>query len=267
MASTVFTAAEARRANAGLANLTRSEWTKLWSLRSTIWTLLATIVLTTGASTLAAWGQTGHLKPGEVYDPTNFAMGGLVIGQLAIAVLGVLIVTSEYSTGGVRVTYTAAPGRLRVLTAKGIVLAAVSIVVGMITAFGAFYATMPFWAHHGLAAHIGDPGVLRAIIGGGLYVLASAMFGFAIGAIIRHTAAAITAVVGLLFVLPPLSQLLPGKWGEQVANHFTSNAGQHITDVINGPGHLSPWAGYLTFTLEWMLPLLLGAWLIQRRDA
>jgi ABC-2 type transport system permease protein len=262
-----FTPAEDRRAAASMRNLVRSEWTKLWSLRSTVWSLLATVVLTVGVSTLAAWGQTGHLKPGETYDPTNFAMGGLIIGQLAIAVLGILIVTSEYSTGGVRVTFTAAPARLRILAAKGIVLATVATVVGMITAFGAFYATMPFWANHGLAAHIGDPGVLRGVLGGGLYVLASAMFGFAFGAIIRHTAGAITAVVGLLFVLPPLSQLLPGTVGDNVSRAFTSNAGQRITEVVHTPGQLWPWMGYLTFTLEWVIPLMIGAWLIKRRDA
>lgn len=262
-----FSPAEDRRAAASMSNLVRSEWTKLWSLRSTIWTLLATVLLTVGVSTLAAWGQTGHLKPGESYDPTNFAMGGLIIGQLAIAVLGVLIISGEYSTGGVRITFTAAPARLRVLAAKGVVLAVVAVVVGMITAFGAFYATMPFWANHGLAAHLGDPGVLRAVIGGGLYVLASAMFGFAFGAIIRHTAGAITAVVGLLFVLPPLSQLLPGSVGDGVSKSFTSNAGQRITEVIHSTGQLWPWMGYLVFTLEWVIPLMIGAWLIKRRDA
>ena len=132
-------------------------------------------------------------------------MGGLILGQLAIAVLGVLMVCSEYSTGGIKVTFTAVPDRMRVLLAKGVVLAAISTVVGMITAFGAFFAAMPFWAHQGLAAHLGDPGVLRAVLGGGLYVLASGMLGFAIGAVIRHTAGAITTVVGLLFVAPPLT--------------------------------------------------------------
>jgi ABC-2 type transport system permease protein len=156
---------------------------------------------------------------------------------------------------------------MRVMTAKGIVLAVISVVVGMITAFGAFYATMPFWANHGLAAHIADPGVLRAILGGGLYVLASAMFGFALGSIIRHTAGAITAVVGLLFVAPPLVTLLPGDWGNTISTHFLSNAGQRITEVVHTPGQLGPWGGYLTLTVEWIAPLIIGAWLIRRRDA
>jgi ABC-2 type transport system permease protein len=93
------------------------------------------------------------------------------------------------------------------------------------------------------------------------------MFGFAMGAVIRNTAGAITATVGLLFVAPTLVNVLPGDWGHQIAMHFTSNAGEHITEVLSAPGQLGPWGGYLTYTLEWMIPLLLGAWLIRRRDA
>jgi ABC-2 type transport system permease protein len=267
-----FTPADDRRSGTRLTHVLRSEWTKVWSLRSTLWTLVALVTLTIGLATLASWGQTNNLdkmSPQDLarMDPTNFAMGGLIVGQLAIAVLGVLVVCSEYSTGGVKVTFTAVPNRLRVLFAKGLVLAAISLVVGMITAFGAFFAAMPFWANHGMAAHLGDPGVLRAVLGGGLYVLASGMFGFAIGTVIRHTAGAITTVVGLLFVVPGLTTLLPGTWGDQIAKHFTSNAGQRITEVVHSSGQLHPWPGYLTFTLWWVIPLLLGAWLIKRRDA
>jgi ABC-2 type transport system permease protein len=267
-----FTELDNRRAGTGFGHVLRSEWTKVWSLRSTFWTLLGLVTLTIGLSTLAAWGQTSslkHMSPGDLaaQDPTNMAMSGLILGQLAIAVLGVLVVCSEYSTGGIKVTFTAVPDRMRVLAAKGVVLAAIATVVGMITAFGAFFAAMPFWAHYDMPAHLGDPGVLRAVLGGGLYVLASGMFGLAIGSVIRHTAGAITTVVGLLFVAPGLTELLPGEWGDQIAKHFTSNAGQRITEVVHSTSQLHPWPGYLTFTLWWVIPLALGAWLIKRRDA
>jgi hypothetical protein len=194
-------------------------------------------------------------------------MGGLSLGQLAIAVLGVLIITTEYSTGGIKTTLTAVPNRLRVLLAKGIVFAVIAAVVGMITTFGAFYVSMPFWAHQHLAVSLGDPGVLRAVVGGGLYVLASGMFGFALGAVIRHTAGAITAAVALLLVVPPLTNLLPGTWGDKVTEYFTSNAGSRIASVVDVPNQVTPWVGYLTITLWWVVPLLFGAWLMRTRDA
>lgn len=261
-----------RRARTSLAHTIRSEWTKIWSVRSTFWTLLILIIATIGISVLAAWGASTHLDQMSPTDRANLdvtynSMGGLSLGQLAIAVLGVLIITTEYSTGGIKTTLTAVPNRLRVLLAKGIVFAVIAGVVGVITTFGAFYASMPFWAHQHLAAHLGDPGVLRAVIGGGLYVLASGMFGFALGAVIRHTAGAITAAVALLLIVPPLTQLLPGTWGDKITEYFTSNAGSRIAAVIDVPNQVSPWIGYLTITIWWVVPLLLGAWLMKTRDA
>jgi ABC-2 type transport system permease protein len=261
-----------RRTGTGLAHVVRSEWTKLMSLRSTWWTLLSLVVVTIGTSTLLAWGASSNLNKMSAQDlasldVTSNSMAGLAFGQLAIAVLGVLIVCSEYSTGGIRSTFTAVPQRLRVLAAKGIVFSVVATVVGAVTAFGAFFASMLFWSRHHMATSLSDPTVLRAVLGGGLYVLASGLLGFALGAIIRHTAGAITAAVGLLFVAPPLTQLLPGDWGRWVSKHFTSNAGQHIADVLHLPGVMAPWTGYLTMTLWWVVPMILGAWLIRRRDA
>jgi len=261
-----------RRTGASLGHVVRSEWTKLTSLRSTWWTLITLVTVTIGVSTLLAWLQSSNLdkmKPSDIasLDVTSQSSAGLVFGQLAIAVLGVLVICGEYSTGGIRTTLTAVPNRMRVLFAKGLVFGALATVVGMITAFGAYFASMPFWAQHHMATNLAEPHVLRAVLGGGLYVLASGMFGFALGAILRHSAGAITAVVGLLFVAPPITQALPGGWGHAVLTHFTSNAGQQITTVLPSDSQLTPWMGYLTFTLEWVVPLLIGAWLIRRRDA
>jgi ABC-type transport system involved in multi-copper enzyme maturation permease subunit len=261
-----------RHARTSLAHTVRSEWTKIWSVRSTFWTLLTLIISTVGISILASWGTSTHLSQMNATDRANLdvtyqSMGGLSLGQLAIAVLGVLIITSEYSTGGIKTTLTAVPNRIRVLLAKGIVFAIIATIVGVITTFGAFYASMPFWAHQHLAVDVGDPGVLRAIIGGGLYVLASGMFGFALGAVIRHTAGAITAAVALLLIAPPLTNLLPGSWGDTVTKYFTSNAGSRVAAVVNVPDQATPWVGYLAITIWWVVPLLFGAWLMRTRDA
>jgi hypothetical protein len=257
---------------ATLPNVLRSEWTKFWSLRSTWWTLLIAVVVTVGFATLIAWGTSSNLdsmKPEDraTLDVTNNAMAGIAFGQLALAVLGVLVIAGEYSTGGIKSTLVAVPNRLRVLLAKTLVFGVVAWVVGTVTCFISFFVAMRFWSSHHMAASLSDPGVLRAVFGGGLIALASGLLGLALGTLIRHSAGAITAAVALLFVVPPLTNLLPGSWGDAIATRFTTNAGQRITEVIHNPGQLHPWPGYLWMLAECVVPLLVGAWLMRRRDA
>jgi ABC-type transport system involved in multi-copper enzyme maturation permease subunit len=261
-----------RHTHTTLWHVIRSEWTKFWSVRSTVWTLLILIVATIGISVLASWGTTQGLSKMDAHDRAtldvvNLSVAGIGLGQLALVVLGALLITTEYSTGGVKATFTAVPQRLKVLTAKGIILAVVSLIVGLITSFVAFYAAMPFWNHYHLGETLNDPGVLRAVIGAGLYLFASAMFGFALGTIIRHTAGAITAGVALLLVVAPLLNLLPGTWGHDIFKFFTSNAGGQIVTTVQDPKLLTPWSGYITMTVWWIVPLLVGAYLLKRRDA
>jgi ABC-2 type transport system permease protein len=255
-----------------VVNVVRSEWTKLWSVRSTRWTLLATIVVSLGFTTLFAWGATANwseldAQDRATFDPTANSLGGLYFGQLAIAVLGALVITAEYSSRGIRTTLTAVPQRLKVLFAKGLTFGLVALVVGVVTSFGAFFIGQAFFATKGVEAHLGDPGVLRAVVGGGLYILGCGMLGFAVGVLLRHSAGSITTAVGLLFVLPLLSNLLPGDWGRTIREYFFSNAGGQITTVRQDPTMLTPWNGYLVFTLEWLVILLAGAVLMRRRDA
>lgn len=255
-----------------LVNVVRSEWTKLWSVRSTMWTLIIAFVLTVGLAALICWGTESNLNqmPHEqriTFDATNVSLAGLSLGQLAMAVFGVLFISSEYSTGGIRTSLTAVPRRLRLLTAKAIVLAGVSVVFGVITSFLAFFVGQAFLARADVEAHLSDPHVTRAVIGGGLYLLASAMFGFALGALLRHSAGAISAAIGLLLVVPPLTHLLPGDWGHTISEYFTSNAGQQITAVETSGDQLAPWTGYGVFTLWWLVILVIAAVLMSRRDA
>ena len=182
--------------------------------------------------------------------------------------LGVLVISGEYATGGIKATFTAVPQRIKVLLAKAVVLAGVALAVGVLSSFAAFYVGQFFFARQDLEAHLGDPNVLRAVVWGGLYVVGSGMFGFAFGALLRHTAGAITAAVALLLVVPPLTQLLPGSWGDAITKYFTSNAGQQITSVVRPFGDvLTPWAGYGVFTVEWLIILVIAAVLLRRRDA
>jgi ABC-type transport system involved in multi-copper enzyme maturation permease subunit len=257
---------------ATLPRVIRSEWTKLWSLRSTWWTLLIAFIVTIGFATLIAWGASSNVdkmsaQDRATLDVTNIAMAGVAFGQLAFAVLGALIVASEYSTGGIKTTLVAVPNRVRVLFAKTLVFSVVAWVVGTVAAFASFFVAMTFWSSHDLAASLSDPGVLRAVFGAGLIALASGLLGLALGALIRHTAGSITTAVALLFVVPPLTNLLPGDWGKSISTRFTTNAGQRITEVVHASGQLNPWPGYLWMLAECLIPLLVGAWLMRRRDA
>lgn len=255
-----------------MVHVLRSEWTKLWSVRSTMWTLIILALLVIGFGVLISWGTETSFQqmPADQrasFDSTGTSLTGIVFGQLAVAVLGAMIITSEYSTGGIRTSLTAVPNRLRLLAAKAIVLAVVAWVVGTVVSFVAFFAGQAFLAKADLDTTLSEPGVLRAVLGGGLYLLGSAMFGFALGALLRHTPAAITLAVALLLIVPPFTQLLPGDWGKAIQKYFTSNAGQQIVFVTQPDNVLSPWAGYAVFTAYWVVILAVAGVLLQRRDA
>ncbi len=249
-----------------LRHVLRGEWTKLLSLRSTRWTLLALVVATIGFGVLASYNVSAQPGAG-LLDPTAVTLAGLVFGQLAIAVFGVLTISAEYSTGAIRGTFTAVPRRGLVLAAKTLLTAAVGLLLGEVSCFGAFFAGMPFFTDHHLGVSLGDPGVLRAVLGGGLYVMASGLFGLALGALLRHSAGAIVAAIAGLLIVPGLTTLLPGEWGDTVHRYFTSNAGVRITEVTTSHGDLAPWPGYGVFTLWWLVILAVGVWLVRRRDA
>ena len=246
----------------------RSEWTKLWSLRSTGWTLLATVVATIGFSVLISWAVTTQPDsgPSEPLDVTEATLAGLMLGQLPIAVLGVLVITAEYSTGSIRSSLAAVPGRLRLLTAKAVVITVVGFVTGILACFPSFYLGMIFFNAHDQGVGIGEPHVLRAVVGGALLLTACALFGYAIGILIRHTAGAITLCVALLFVIPIVLLAIPADIVRTINKYFLSNAGDDITRVLPQSDTLGPWPGYLVFLAEVALLLAVTAVLMRRRD-
>lgn len=259
---------------ASLGHVIRSEWTKIRSVRSTFWTLLSMFIVTVAFSALFCWGFASSYDQVSAsdrasFDATSFSLSGMLFGQLAIAVLGVMVISSEYSTGGIRSTFTAVPRRTRVLLAKAITFGVVALVAGTITSFVSFFVGQAFLSSEGLETTLGEPDVLRAVIGGGLYLAASGLFGFALGALVRSTAGGITLAVAGLIVLPLIAAALPGSWGDTIERYFTSNAGNQITVVDVGPtaNALGPWTGYLVFTIWWLAILVIAAVLLQRRDA
>jgi ABC-type transport system involved in multi-copper enzyme maturation permease subunit len=256
----------------GFFQVLGSERIKFWSVRSTGWSLLAMFVTTVGFGALICFGtaqEVDQIPPEEraTFDATALSLAGLTFGQLAAAVLGVLVISSEYSTGGIRSSLVAVPRRLRLLAAKVAVLLAVVLAVGVLTSFVAFLVGQELLASADLETSLGEPGVLRAVGGGGLYLAASALFGLAFGTLLRQTAGGIVAAIAGLLIVPPLTQLLPGDWGAAITKWFTSNAGQQILGVRAQPDAAGPWSGYLVFCLWALAVLAVGAVLLQRRDA
>ena len=281
----------------GLRRAMAAEWTKLWSVRSTMWTLAATVVAVVG---LCALG-TGTVSPSEIIeDPTRRSLIGIFLGQLIFGVLGVLVMSAEYGTGTIRATLSAVPRRPLVLTAKVLVFGAVAVVVSEILAFSAFAVGQAILsAKHAVgskaaavqhaqkfgvklphniqavlttgSASLGQPGVLRAVIGAGLYLTVLGLLALGLATIIRHTAGAISAFVGVVLVLPLIVQALPASISNAVARYLPANIGLVMFSTAGAPDRIgyafSPWTGFAILLLYTVVILGIGCWVLVRRDA
>lgn len=251
---------------------TRSEWTKLRSVRSTMWTLLATVGLAIGfgaligASQMSSWD---NLDPAERlrFDPTSFSLSGLFLAQLAVGVLGVIVVTSEYATGQIRATFGATPQRLTVLAAKATTFVGVVLATGLVTSFSAFFVGQAIYASKGLDASIGDPGVLRAVVGGALYLTGIGLLGVGVGSLLRRTAGATSALVALLFIVPLVAGFLPSSFQETIGKYLPAQAGMAMFNVIPDPMALDPWTGFAVLLTYGTTTLAIGGAVLVRRDA
>jgi ABC-2 type transport system permease protein len=260
---------------AGFGGALRSEFTKIRSVRSTYWTLLVLLVVSIGigaaisGGTAANWSHTSA-SDRATFDATQASVAGLFyLGQLVIVVLGAMVLTAEYSTGMIRTSLTAMPRRLVVYTAKVTVFAALALVVTLVAAFIAFFLGQALLASTHENATLSQPNVLRAVFGAALYVTLCGLFAFAAGAIMRHTAAAITSVIGLLFVVPILAHLLPNNWYLDVERWLPDAAGRALSVTVgpNDPNLFSPWAQFAVFAVYTVVLLAVGGALFRRRDA
>jgi ABC-2 type transport system permease protein len=262
---------------AGFGHLLLSEWTKIRSVRSTVWALILFVVVTIGFTVLVTalitsnWnsgrgGQGGH--EGIIADPAGFLMGaGVGLGQLTICVLGALLITTEYSTGVIRASLLAVPRRTPMLAAKAIVFAGLVLILAEIVCFSSFFAGSAI-LHSRVPVSLGDPGVARAVFGTGLYLTVLGLLALAVGTLIRHTAGAIATVIGVVLVLPILSGLLPGSWGAHINAYLPQQAGSLISHARQQPADLlSPWQGFGVLCLWTALLLAAGIYLLRRRDA
>jgi ABC-2 type transport system permease protein len=245
-----------------------SEWTKVRSVRSTMWTLLTSAVLMIAigvAFSMIMTASWDNLAPqmAATFDATSVSLSGSGFAALATAALGVLVISGEYRTGMIRTTFLAVPRRSHALAAKAAVLAVTVFIVTAGASFVSFFAGQALLVPTGSQASLGDPGVLRAILGTGLYLTASGLFGLAVGALVRHAAGAIAAVIGLIFVLPPMMYALPGDW----ARYVTTNAGQQIMSMRPAEGALGPWTGFGVYCAWIAVTMIAAAVLMNRRDA
>jgi ABC-type transport system involved in multi-copper enzyme maturation permease subunit len=251
----------------------RSEWTKFVSLRSTLWSLGVGFLLTIAfpmifaAVTASHWA---HMSPADQASrhPLDIALVGVNVAQLAVAVLGVLVITGEYSTGMIRSTLIAVPKRLPVLWAKLAVHAVVSFAVMVPAVLIGFFASQAILSgHHILQISFSASGVARSVIGGALYVTLVGIFALGIGALVRNTAGGIATFAGIFFVIPPLMNVLPASWNDAISKYLPSEAGRQLFSLTQGAHSLSPlWGGLLM--LGYCAVTVAGAAILfVRRDA
>ncbi|HET8605628.1 MAG TPA: hypothetical protein VFL66_01220 [Gaiellaceae bacterium] len=266
------TLALARTGRVTQARVARSEWTKLRSVRSTRWSLAVAVVFTIGIAALATAILRHHWATASLHDRSDFHplelnMAGIQLAQLAIGVLGVLVITAEYSTGMIRASLTAVPKRLPVLWGKAAVYGLTTLVLMIPAAIVAFLVGQAILAGGNGIPHLslGDPGVARAVVGAGLYLTLVGLFGLGLGSIVRNTAGGIATFAGIMFVLPPLMNVLPSSWNSAASPYLPLQAGESIMSITPG-NHLAPWAGLGVLALYAVASLAVAAVLLVRRD-
>jgi ABC-2 type transport system permease protein len=258
------------------ARVALSEWTKLRTLRSTRYALLAGVAMTIGFAIIPAlvnanrWSSMSFIDKAG-FRPLETSLIGVTVAQLAIGVLGVMLISGEYSTGMIRSTFAAVPKRLPVLWGKAGVFALVTFVLALPSTLIAFFAAQAILKGHSFNGHdialsFSDPGVSRAVIGGALYLTLIGLFGLGLGAILRSTAGGISAFAGILFVIPPLMNVLPASWSNAISPYLPSNAGQAIMQS-GSPAHtLAPWTGLAVFAAYTAVLVAVAAIQLRRRD-
>jgi ABC-2 type transport system permease protein len=246
--------------------LLRSEWLKLRTVRSTYWSLLVAVVAVVAMVGASAIVSLTHKAGTALANPTSSILVGVLFAQLAIGVVGVMSVTSEYSTGMIRSTFVAAPQRRSVIAAKAAVFAGVALVVGLVASFISFFVGQALLSSHGITISLSSPGALRSVIGVGLYLGLLGVFAVGLGTIIRSSAGAIAALFGIVLVLPAVLQALPSSIRDGVGKFLPSNAGQAIFHAGGTPS-LSPWVGLGVFALFCSAVFGLALTMVRRRDS
>jgi ABC-2 type transport system permease protein len=253
------------------ARVVRSEWTKLRSVPSTAWSLLAAVTLIVGFGALYCVLRVTRPPTGPeavaAFDPTAVSLTGVQLAQLAVGVLGVLLVAGEYATGTIRVSLAAVPRRLPVLWSKAIVFALTTLVLCLPATLAAFLVGQSILSAERLDISLSHPGVARAVVGSALLLSAVGLLGLGLGALLRSTAGAVAALFGVLFGPQLLAGLLPAAWSDKIYPYLPVPAGAAVANLQPDPASLAPWTGFGLFCLYTAVVLALAAWQLRRRDA
>ncbi|MEU6280387.1 ABC transporter permease [Streptomyces sp. NPDC047028] len=249
----------------------RSEWTKIRSVASTVWTLGLAVVVTVALGMLISAlsnHQFDSMPENErlSFDPTFISFAGMTLGQLAMIVFGVLVVSNEYSTGMIRTSLAAVPRRGTFLFSKLAVAAALVLVVGMATSFATFFLGQAMLGTH--RAHLGDPGVLRAVFGGGLYMTLIAVFSMGVATMLRSPMLSLGILMPFFFLISNILGNVSAT--KKVGQYLPDQAGSRIMRVvprIDDSTPYGPWGG-LGIMLLWVVAAVAGGYLLLRhRDA
>ncbi|SFB49625.1 hypothetical protein SAMN05216266_11473 [Amycolatopsis marina] len=257
--------------DAGFRHTLHAEWIKLRSLRSTWYTLACLVVVGLGITVLSM-SSAGELYASasaaeqQAWDPTNLSLRSYLVAQLIIGVFGILIVTSEYATGLIQPTLAATPRRYRLLTAKLVVTTGIAVVAGQALMFAAFLIGQTMLAAQGVPnAALGDPGVLSAVAGGGLYLAAIALLATGLGTLIRATAGALATLVGIIFLVPALSRIFP-FWLQWLIDLWPSVGGAAVLTTVPDPDYPHPWVNLGGMCLGIAFVLVAAFLTFRRRD-
>ncbi|MDH6138953.1 MULTISPECIES: ABC transporter permease [Kitasatospora] len=272
MSSATYLSNRAGDGKVTLPRVVTSEWIKFRSLRSSWITLAVAAALTIGFGALFCWATMNrwdHLPADEraAFTPAEHSLRGFYLAQMAIGVLGVLVVTGEYSTGMIRASLSAVPKRLPVLWAKALVFGAVTWVVATVSCLVAFFVGQSILAGKHLDTTLSAPGVTRVVLGMGLYLTAIGLLAVALGTLIRNTAGGIASVFGVLLVLPVLCEALPSSWQQNISPYLPGTAGQALTHITQAPHEMAPWAGFGLLCGYVAIALVAAAAVLKRRDA
>ncbi|MEO5723276.1 MAG: ABC transporter permease subunit [Ilumatobacteraceae bacterium] len=264
--------AELDRLRVSQGRVVRSEWLKMRSLRSSWLTMALAIISIPGIGIAIAWSTERdwanmRVRQKARFNPLADPMSGFNLAQLAVGVLGVLLIAGEYSGGMIRATLAAVPKRLPVLWAKLVVFTTLTLVTMVPLAVLTFFASQRILSAQHIQTTWTTPNVARSVIGIGLYLTVVAALTIGIGAIIRNVAGAIGVFVGVILVLPVIASALPQTWGDRINKWLPSNAGQALMSFGSDNASLSPWRGFIVFCVYAVVAVAVAAALLNRRDA
>ena len=258
--------------NPTLWSAVRSEWIKFRTVRSTIVGVITLLVLTIGIGVLISLAIKSHFQhDGGIarigFDPTATSLGGVLLAQFAVGTLGIISMSSEYATGSIRTTLSAVPKRLRMLSAKGLVMFTSMLVVSEIAVFVAFTIGQSIYKSIGLSTTLSAPGVFRGVAMAGVYLALLALLGVGLGLIMRTTAASIIVYATLLLIVPIIINFLPSNWQADITKFLPSELGQAMLAPTPPADHFSWGISTLILVGYVVGVMIIGGALLERRDA